>query len=79
MSQQETADWLRARAKDARLDVSVEARPILPHWDYQPLGDSYVRSVWRNFDNVSQQNVDLILRNEGGRWFWSGALFRAPD
>lgn len=78
MSPQETVDWLRARAKDARLNVNVEARPLLPHQSYQPLGDFYARSIWRDFDNVPQQNVDLVLRNDGGRWFWSGALFRAP-
>jgi hypothetical protein len=79
MSAQETVDWLRARAKDGRLNASVEPSPILPHMDYQPLGDSYVRSVWRDFENIAQQNVNLILRNDGGRWSWSGALFRAPD
>jgi len=78
MSPQETVDFLRARAKDGRLNVTVESRPLLPHETYQPLGDLYVRSIWRDFGTVAEQNVDLVLRNDGGRWFWSGALFRAP-
>jgi hypothetical protein len=78
MSPQETVEWLRARAKDGRVNLTVESRPLLPHQSYQPLGDFYIRSIWRDFDNVAQQNVDLVLRNDGGRWFWSGALFRAP-
>jgi hypothetical protein len=79
MSPQETVDLLRTRAKDGRLNVTVEPQPLLPHQDYQPLGDLYVRSIWRDFGTVAEQNVDLVLRNDGGgRWFWSGALFRAP-
>jgi len=78
LSPQETIDWLRTRAKQGRLNVSVEARPLLPRQSFQPAGELYVRSVWRDFDNVVQQNVDLLLHDEAGRWFWSGALFRAP-
>jgi hypothetical protein len=77
-SPQETVDFLRARAKDGRLNVTVEPRPLLPHESYQPLGEVYVRSIWRDFGAAGEQNVDLVLRNDGGRWFWSGALFRAP-
>ena len=78
MSPQETIDFVRARAKDGRLSATVESRPLLPHETYQPLGDLYVRSIWRDFGTVAEQNVDLVLRNDGGRWFWSGVLFRAP-
>jgi hypothetical protein len=78
MSPQETVDWLRARAKDGRLNVTVESQPLLPHQDYQPLGDLYVRSIWRDFGTVAEQNVDLVLRDDGRGWYCSGALFRAP-
>ena len=78
MSPQETVDWLRARAKDGRLNVTVEPEPLLSHQDYQPLGDLYVRSIWRDFSTLAEQNVDLVLRNDDRGWYWSGALFRAP-
>ncbi len=70
---------MRTRAKHGRLNVSVEARPSPARMEYQPFGDSYVRSVWRDLDGFAPEDADLMLRDEGGRWFWSGVVYyRGP-
>lgn len=64
-------------AADGKLHVTVQRRPILPRGQFQPDGDSYISSTWMQYDNVTTQRVELMLKNESGRWYWRGGLFNA--
>jgi hypothetical protein len=71
----ETIDRLKRGTIDGRLRVQVARRPILPRTNAQPPADSYIVSTWLQYDNRPTQRVDLMLKNQSGRWFWSGGLF----
>jgi hypothetical protein len=55
----------------AGLAVSVSPRPLLEYG-----GDSrYVRSTWTRPGKTAEE-VDLLLRANGDRWYWTGAVIR---
>jgi hypothetical protein len=55
----------------AGLAVSVSPRPLLEYG-----GDSrYVRSTWTRPGKTAEE-VDLLLRANGDRWYWAGAVIR---
>jgi len=55
----------------AGLAVSVSPRPLLEYG-----GDSrYVRSSWTRPGKTTEE-VDLLLRANGDRWYWAGAVIR---
>ena len=55
----------------AGLAVSVSPRPLLEYG-----GDSrYVRSTWTRPGKATEE-VDLLLRANGDRWYWAGAVIR---
>jgi hypothetical protein len=74
----DTISRLRKGTTDGRLRVQVQRRPLLPRTSSLPPGDVYLRSMWLQFDGHDQQ-VDVVLRNESGTWYWSGALFGATQ
>jgi hypothetical protein len=71
-------DALRKVWDDGRLRIVVQPRPLLESTRSLP-GDRYVRSTWAENGGQPQQQVYLVLRNEGGEWYWSGALFGVPS
>jgi hypothetical protein len=71
-------DRLKRGTTDGKLHVTVQRRPIQPRGQFQPDGDRYIVSTWTQYDNRATQRVDLMLKNESGRWFWRGGLFGAP-
>jgi hypothetical protein len=71
----ETIDRLKRGTSDGKLRVQVDRRPILPRTNFQPEADSFIASTWLQYDNRPTQKVDLMLKNQSGRWYWSGALF----
>lgn len=75
----QTVDWLRLRTRSGSIEAVVSPRPILSPAPNQTPGDAYIRSTWMNFAEFTTMNVELELRNESGMWFWSGALFNAPN
>lgn len=75
MTADDTISRLRRGAADGRLQVRVQRRPVLPRTNGQPPGDSFVQSTWMQFDGRPEQKVDLVVRNQSGAWYWSGALF----
>ena len=81
-SQPITADQAVDRIKrgtvGGKLQVTVQRRPLLPRGQFQPDGDLYMVSTWMQYDNRPVQRVDLMLKNESGRWYWRGGLFGAP-
>lgn len=66
-------------APDGRLHVQVQRRPIRARTGFQPPADDYIASTWDLYDNMATERVDLMLKNEAGRWYWSGGLFNAPQ
>jgi hypothetical protein len=70
---------LRAGATDGKLQVQVMRRPILSRTNFIPPGDFYVKSIWLQFDNQPRQQIYVVVRNEGGTWYWSGALLNVPE
>lgn len=75
----ETIEFLRSRQKGAMLQVAVQRRPLFQRESYQPAGELYLRSTWRDWGLDAVQNVDLMLQRESSGWRWSGALFRSPN
>jgi hypothetical protein len=71
-------DRIKRGTADGKLHVTVQRRPIQPRGQFQPDGDRYIVSTWTQYDNRATQRVDLMLKNEFGRWFWRGGLFGAP-
>lgn len=71
-------DRIKRGTADGTLHVTVQRRPIQPRGQFQPDGDRYIVSTWTQYDNRATQRVDLMLKNEFGRWFWRGGLFGAP-
>lgn len=78
MTPPETIEWLRVRTRAGSIEAVVSPRPIRPAVTGQLPGDSYILSTWKNFKGFATSNVELMLRNEAGAWYWSGALFNAP-
>src|SRR5438309_1390379 len=74
----QTIDRLKRGTTDGKLQVTVQRRPLLPRGQFQPDGDLYMVSTWMQYDNRPVQRVDLMLKNESGRWYWRGGLFGAP-
>ena len=71
-------DRIKRGTADGKLHVTVQRRPIQPRGQFQPDGDRYIVSTWTQYDNRATQRVDLMLKNEFGRWLWRGGLFGAP-
>ena len=63
-------DRIRRGTADGTLHVTVQRRPLLPRGQFQPDGDRYMASTWLRYDNRPTQRVDLMLKNESGRWYW---------
>jgi hypothetical protein len=59
----------------AGLQVAVEARPIRTNPPMQ--GTYWLWSTWRRAGQADQ-NVQLVLSELDGRWYWSGAFYNAP-
>jgi hypothetical protein len=87
MMRGEAIQYLRERTPDRRIRADVSESPLLPCREYHPCtipapsdADRYIRSVWMSFEGIERQNVHLVLkRDSDGVWYWSAALFRAPD
>ena len=72
MTPQETIDWLRVRTRTGSLEAVVAPRPLRSAVPGQQPGDAYILSTWNNFKGFATSNVELMLRNEAGTWYWSG-------
>jgi hypothetical protein len=71
-------DSLRRSWSDARLRIRVETRPLHPTTPLMPAGDRFAHSTWSEYSGQAEHHVLLVVRNEGGTWYWSGALFNMP-
>jgi hypothetical protein len=65
----EAVAFLRAES-GGRLNISVAARPLAT--SPVPWGTKSIDSTWRNFGNVPEQAIALVLRQVGNRWYWAG-------
>jgi len=68
---QETVQFLRAESGGS-LNVAVQARPLAP--SPVPWGAQSIGSAWRNFGNVAEQAIVLVLEQVGERWYWAGGF-----
>jgi hypothetical protein len=71
-------DSLRKSWSDAKLRIRVETRPLHPTTPLMPAGDRFAHSTWSEYSGQAEHHVLLVIRNEGGTWYWSGALFNMP-
>jgi hypothetical protein len=76
MTPQQTVDFLRSNS-GGHLNVTVRARPILPNMAGPFPGTMYITSTWGNYGNLPTQEINLVLDQVGGSWYWSGALTNA--
>jgi hypothetical protein len=87
MTPDETIAWLRQRAPGGRIRADVSESPLIPCTSRfypcrrfeGPDADVYMKSKWTDFETPGTQNVHLVLEKVGTTWYWSAALFRAPD
>jgi hypothetical protein len=74
----QVVDSLRKSWSDGKLRIRVQSRPLNETTPLMPAGDRFAHSTWSEYSGQAEQYVLLVVRNEGGNWYWSGALFNMP-
>ena len=75
MSLTEAVNWI---SDSSNATWRVDASTVYDAGTSRPVGDNYVTALALDFHGWAEQRADILLRQIGGRWFWSSLLLYRP-